>query len=64
MFHGAWWVLVHSGKKMQYSKGFQPLQFLSGVNRCLFLIISFYAALVGIVDMRIRKEFIILSRNL
>jgi len=49
---------------MQYSKGFQPLQFLSGVNRCLFLIISFYAALVGIVDMRIRKEFIILSRNL
>jgi hypothetical protein len=25
---------------------------------------SFYAALVAIVDMKIRKEFIILSRNL
>jgi hypothetical protein len=64
MFHGAWWVLVHSGKQMQYSKGFQPLQLLSGVNLCLFLIICFYAALVAIMDMKIRKEFIILSRNL
>jgi hypothetical protein len=37
---------------MQYSKGFQSLQFLSGVNQ-FFFNNSFYAALVAIVDMKI-----------